>query len=336
MPTVNVLVTGAGGYIGSHLVKWLARDADIQTTAMVRPGSSLANLRGLEKRVVFGDLLRPDGLQRILQEVDIVYHLAAATSGSHYEMMMNTVVATAHLLDALVHCRPRRLVLVSSLSVYQMTSLKAGSVLDENCPLESNLWARDAYTITKVRQENLVRKKCQQMALPLVIIRPGKIYGPGIFPWPPQMGLNVPGICFLYIGGKSLLPLTHVANCASAIALAGTVTGVDDQVFNIVDDDLFTQRQFLSLYRAVMGGIPRTVRIPYRLFRLLAFSAEIASRKTRGNIPSIITRYRAENLWKSLRYDNTKAKSKLGWRPTIRIESGLMETFATLKNAMVC
>jgi nucleoside-diphosphate-sugar epimerase len=324
------LVTGAGGYIGRRLVRKLVDEGHASITAVVRPGAdtSALELKGVE--VVRADLSKADhakGLEGILHETDCVLHLAAGTSGCHYQMLMNTVVATDNLLNALQGKNIRRFVLVSSFSVYQMTTLHRGGVLDETCPVESKVNLRDSYTICKVRQEHLVQHRCSEMGIPLVIIRPGKIYGPLDNPVPPQLGLKIPGICFLLIGKSHHLPLIHVANCADAIYQAGIVEDIENRVFNLVDDNLPTQRDFLQAYETTLPRIPHKLFVPFPLFLLIARFFETATRITKGNIPPIITRYRAHNLWKNLRYDNSQAKTALRWIPRISIQHGIREMF---------
>ncbi|HVN95531.1 MAG TPA: NAD-dependent epimerase/dehydratase family protein [Syntrophorhabdaceae bacterium] len=325
------MVTGALGYIGQGVVRSLHR-RDIEVFAVVRTGSDITPIRDSVKEVIFWDLASEGSPEAIPEDIGCIYHLAAATQGSHFEMMMNTVVATDNLMRALADKKVGRFVLVSSFSVYKMTSLKRGSVLDETCPIEDRLVARDSYSNTKVRQEALVKKICAQRGLPLVIVRPGKIYGPTTYPIPPQMGLNIPGICYLYIGGRSVLPLTHVANCAEAIVLAGLAKGIEGDTFNIVDDDLPTQGQFVRLYRRHLGSFPTRIWVPYGMFRLMALIYEYVSRKTKGNLPPLISRYRADNLWKSLKYTNRNAKEKLHWAPQKATGEGLVEMFESVRD----
>ncbi len=322
---VRVLVTGAGGYLGHRLVKRLIEIGGMEVRALVRPGGDIFRLRDYKHTIFQGDLLNKNSVDEMLRGIDIIFHLAAATSGSHFEMMMNTVVATENLLEALKGNNISKLILVSSFSVYQMTALKTGGVLDESCPIETNLKVRDPYTITKVRQEKLVRQKCEEMGIPFTVIRPGKIYGPGDNPIPPQLGLSVPGICFLYISGGNKIPFVHVSNCADAICLAGMSSGVEGEVFNIVDDDLPTQSQYLRLYEEILGKMPRKIWVPYNIFYISSRLFEVVSIKTKGNIPPIITRYNIENLWKKLYYDNNKAKKILNWTPRISIDEGLRD-----------
>jgi nucleoside-diphosphate-sugar epimerase len=248
--------------------------------------------------------------------VDVIFHMAAATSGSHAEAMRGTVVGSQHLVDAFA-ATGARFVLASSFSVYKLSALRRWAVLDEKAPVESCLRLRDSYTITKTRQELLVRERCGRLGLPLVVIRPGKIYGPGTIGMPPQLGLDLKGVAFVWMGGHHLLPLTHVSNCADAICLAGIREAAVGETLNIVDDDLPTQRAFMRLYRKCGGPVGRAVRIPDWMFAAFVRMMERGNRMTKGNVPPVLSRYRAANVWKPLRYSNERAKEILGWTPRI-------------------
>ena len=326
---MKVLVTGAGGYLGRRLCMLLKNREDMEVYPVLRPGKNTDGLEEFEDRILYADFTRSEDLSKLPSDWDCIYHLAAALSGSHFELMLNTVVATDNLMNAMKKMNVKRFVLVSSFSVYRMTDVKAGSVLDETCPVETRLHARDSYSIAKVRQERIVQKACKDLKIPYVMIRPGKIFGPNDAPIPPQMGLRIPGICFFHIGGGNVIPLTHVDNCAKAIMLAGIKNGIDGEAINIVDDDLPTQKDFLKWYTPILGKIPRKILIPYGVFVMLAWGFEIATKITKGNIPPIITRYRAANLWKPLRYTNAKAKRILGWTPNVPMKEGVIEMLET-------
>ena len=81
-----------------------------------------------------------------------------------------------------------------------------------------------------------------------MIVRPGSVYGAGKREIAGRVGIGTFGL-FLHLGGSNTIPFTYVDNCAEAIVLAGLVKGVDGEVFNVVDDDLPSSRQFLRLYK---------------------------------------------------------------------------------------
>src|SRR5205814_540195 len=155
-------------------------------------------------------------------------------------------VTTRNLLDAVLrHQCLKRFVSVSSFSVYTDQKKPRRTVLDESCPIESRSELRhDAYCFAKVKQDELVIDYGKKHRIPYVIVRPGVVYGPGKQRIHGRVGLGTFGI-FLHLGGSNPVPLTHVENCSEAIALAGLKEGVEGEVFNVVDDDLPTSRQFL-------------------------------------------------------------------------------------------
>lgn len=333
---MKILVTGSTGYLGRSLMNKLKAVMGAEIYVIARAGSDVSFMGDENIHILRADLAVQSSIERALAsftELDVLYHVAAATSGSHYESMINTVIATNNLLNALKNCCVKRFVLVSSFSVYQMTELASGSILDENTPIETKLSLRDSYAQTKVKQEKLVRKFCCSYKIPLVIVRPGKIYGSDTYMIPPQLGLRIPGLCFLIPGGDHLIPFTHVENCADAVFLAGTFGGPNGEcVINIVDDDLMTQKDFLKVYRRIHGRMPRSLRVPDFIFRGMVKLFEIASKISKGNIPPLVTRYRSDNLWKPLRYDNSRAKRMLGWKPEISIKTGIKNALESIEN----
>ena len=84
--------------------------------------------------------------------------------------------------------------------------------------------------------------------LPYVILRPGYVFGPGKRELSGRVGINTFGF-FIQVNGSNLLPLSFVDNCAEAIVLAGLKPGVEGEIFNVVDDELISGRQFLKAYK---------------------------------------------------------------------------------------
>src|SRR5258708_29559604 len=126
--------------------------------------------------------------------------------------------------------------------------MNRGALLDETRPLEAAPQERfDAYGFGKRKQEDLVREYGAKRNIPYVILRPGYVFGPGKRELSGRVGIDTFGF-FIDLGRSNLLPLTYVDNCAEAIVLAGLKPGVEGEVFNVVDDDVLTSREFLHAY----------------------------------------------------------------------------------------
>jgi nucleoside-diphosphate-sugar epimerase len=259
-----------------------------------------------------------------------VYHLAAGTGGAAADLFLNTVVASKNLLEAVLHRQhPARVVLVSSFGVYGTAGLARGALVDEDTPFETNPERRDLYSQAKLRQEKLFREYHQRHGLPLVVLRPGVIYGPGGSPISSRVGLSVPGL-FLHLGGRNLLPLTYVDNCAEAIVVAGERGVADAQAYNVVDDDLPTCVDYLRQYQREVRTL-RAVSLPYPASQALSWLCERYHEHSQGQLPAFFTRYRTATTWGGNRFSNAKLKS-LGWQPIIPTDEGLRRTFADLRS----
>ena len=206
---MNILVTGASGFLGRYTVAELLRRGH-QVRALSRgklpwqhPALTLAEAD-----------LNQSNLAEALSGIDAVIHLAAAKTGDFQAQMASTVTATERLIQALQTAAVTRLVAISSFSVYDYQALAPNALLDETSPIESNPSERDVYAQVKLMQESRVRQFGQGVTL----LRPGIIYGKDAL-WNASLGAKT-GSLWLQIDSGATLPLTYVENCASAIASA--------------------------------------------------------------------------------------------------------------------
>jgi nucleoside-diphosphate-sugar epimerase len=249
--------------------------------------------------------------------------LAAGFDKSFAGAFMNSALATRNLMDAfLKYGWPKRFVNVSSFAVYSNLALKWGAVIDENCPLENAPQDRyDAYAFGKLKQEELVRQYGARHNLPYVILRPGTVFGPGKEDLSGRVGIDTFGF-FIQVGGSNLLPLTFVDNCAEAIVLAGLKEGVEGEIFNVVDDELLTSRQFLKSYKERVRPF-FSVRVPYALAYGLSVLWEKYAKWSKGQIPPAFNRRRCSAEWKMNRFSNEKLRNHLGWKPRVGIDRAM-------------
>lgn len=190
-----------------------------------------------EFHVTAGKLESDAFCRELLAGCDAVVHIAAPRTGSVSALFSNGVVPTRVLVNAAIDCGIRRFVLVSSLAVYGPQELVAGAVLDERCAVDGRPHLRDAYTFSKVVQEQVCWEAHHERGLPLVVIRPGVLFGPGRPVVTARVGLTV-GSVLIQMGGRQQVPYCFVDNCARAVARAVDATAPEGMSFNIVDDAL--------------------------------------------------------------------------------------------------
>jgi nucleoside-diphosphate-sugar epimerase len=330
----RILVTGSSGFIGAKVVKALLEYGFTNIRCLVRSSSRLERLKEgfgcfpFEKKVelVTGDLLSLAHCRDAAEGVSVVYHLAAGVEKSFAGAFMNSALATRNLMDAfLERGKPKRFVNVSSFAVYSNLALKRGALLDETSPLENAPQQRfDAYGFGKLKQEELLKEYGELHGLPYVILRPGYVFGPGKRELSGRVGTNAFGL-FIQINGSNLLPLTYVDNCAEAIVLAGLKAGIDGEVFNVVDDELVTGRQFLKAYRKKAKSFV-SIRLPYVVGYTMSLLWAKYSQWSKNQLPPAFNRRRCAAEWKSQRYSNQKLKDRLGWKPRVPMGQA-MEAF---------
>ena len=334
----RILVTGCSGFIGSNVVEALLELGFTNLRCFVRPSSRLERLNEVLGRfpsenveLVTGDLLSQAHCRDAAKGVPVVYHLAAGIEKSFAGAFMNSALATRNLMDAFVERNlPRRFVNVSSFAVYSNLSLKRNGLLDETCPLEAASQERfDAYGFGKLKQEEIVREYMKRYGLPAVTLRPGYVFGPGKQELSGRVGIKAFGP-FIQVSGSNRLPLTFVKNCAEAIVLAGLRPGIDGEVFNVVDDELPTARQFLQACKEAKRF--RSVRIPYWLAYGACFAWEKYSKWSNGQLPPVFNHRRCAAEWKSQRYSNQKLKERVGWRPSVPMNQAMEVFLAQFKS----
>jgi nucleoside-diphosphate-sugar epimerase len=158
-------------------------------------------------------------------------------------------------------------------------------------------------------------------------MRPGVVYGPGKAGITGRVGLGTFGI-FLHMGGGNRIPFTYVDNCAEAIVLAGLVKGVDGEIFNVVDDDVPTSREFLRHYKREVKHF-KSLPMPRPLSYLFCYAWEKYSAWSRGQLPPAFNRLAWHAYWKGSIPVNDKIKARLGWRQRIPTTEGMKVLFAS-------
>ncbi len=325
---MRVLVTGANGFLGRHVVDaLLARGCTVR--ALVRPAAPLEGLAWpAAVEVVRADLRATPGLEAAFESVDALLHLAAMVGGGDDAQFASTVVGTERLLDAMARTACKRVALVSSFAVYDWSTIRG--TLDERSPLEPvpDLYERDGYTIAKAWQERVTRRAADKHGWELVVLRPGFIWGRD-HAYVAALGQKV-GKLHIVIGPLTRVPLTHVENCADLCALAAVDPRATGRTLNVVDGEGERVWSFLGAYLRGTGERGIRVPVPYQLvWQAVRLASATVFRRSR-KLPHFLVPCRFEQRFKPLRYTNQSARDVLGWRPPLSLEQCMERTYGSL------
>lgn len=322
---MKVLVTGAGGYLGRRVVLALRRRGhQVRALDLPRPGPR-AEERGTEGVEEFrADLCASPDLARVCEGVQAVIHLAAKMVGDHESLVKTAVEGTRRLLDAMEEAGVRRMVLASSLSVYDWAA--AEGVLDEDSPLEQRPEVRDAYTIAKLRQEQTARDRCGRSGIALTVLRPGTIWGTGR-EYPSTIGPHAGPFHFLIAAAREL-PVVHVENCADAFAAVIDAGPVAEGTFNLIDHPGITARRFVRDHLRRFRRFGIVIPVAYQLgLASVGVLHRLTPRSLQRRLPSFVAPARFAARYRPARIDGARFRNVVGWQPPLSYERCLDGTY---------
>lgn len=323
----TIFITGGTGLVGSHVVEEALRKGH-RVRALVRASSDTHWLDtwGVEK--VEGDLADPEALRRGVAGADWVFNCAAKVGdwGTLEEFRRLNVEAFGHLLAAAADARVARFVHVSSLGVYEARD-HFGT--DETVPPAAE--SLDAYTRSKVEAEELALQFVATQGLPLVIVRPGFIYGPRDRTVLPKLLHSLRTGRFAYFGsGDQALNCIYVKNLVHGIFLAAEVPEATGEVFNLTDGGRVSKRDFIGRVATLAGVHAPRRKIPLWLAWTLAILLERRAKRLGSTEPPLVNKARYKFLGLNLDYSIAKAERILGYEPPYTTEQGLVESLAEL------
>jgi len=320
---MKVLVTGASGFLGRGVVRRLARDG-IAVRALVRPGRALDG--GVAERFE-GDICDDAAVAAAVHGVDCVVHAAARveTTGTWEEFAEVNVRGTRRILRAAAAAGVQRIVHISSLSVYAVPA--DGMTITEDSPYESESESRGYYSRSKLAADRVALDAAQRGA-PVVVLRPGLLYGPGKRPPLARQSFNAGRFKLILATRHYPLPLSYVDNVADAVLLAVQSDRVAGQAFTIVDENV-PQAEYVAEYRAASGETWQPMFLPVRVVATAALVLERAFRLLRRRSP--VTYHQVCRATRGARFDCLRAQRLLGWHPAVTVHEGLRRTFDALR-----
>jgi nucleoside-diphosphate-sugar epimerase len=317
---MNVLVTGATGFLGKTLTRRLLT-LGVTVTAQGRNPAILAQLQNEGARPVQAELSDAPALLAASQDQQAVFHCAALSSpwGKKEDFYRANVQGTACVIQGCQSAGVKRLVYVSTPSIYFRFTSRL------NVPEDAPLPARpvNLYAQTKLLAEGLVDQAFAS-GLPAITFRPRAIFGPGDNAILPRLiGRLKTGRLPVIGDGQTLTDLTYVDNVVDALLLGlEAPPAALGRKFNITNGQpVLLWEMVRDLCQALGYRYPRR-RIPYRLADSAAALMEVLYRLLPGQPEPPLTRYMVSVVAQSSTLDISAARRLLGYAPRVSIEEG--------------
>jgi nucleoside-diphosphate-sugar epimerase len=311
------LVTGATGFIGSHLVEALLQKG-VQVRCLVRKGGDLKWLKGLPIEIILGDCSDKTSLEKAVKGVDQVFHLAGITKAVKEKTFFEiNALGTENLILACCRHNPH-----IQKFLYLSSQAAAGPCQNGNKKRESDPCEPvSPYGQSKRLGEELALAHSQE--IPLVILRPPGVYGPrdkdfySLFKWISRR-INP---CF-----SGQVSLCYVQDIVQAILLATESQTTSGEIFFVSDGTDYPMEEIGEVLAQTMGVTPLSIPIPkWFIFGVASFSEYLSFISRR---PPLISRGMAEQMiQEDWTCDITKAKTLLGFQPRFQLLQGARLTF---------
>lgn len=316
------LVTGATGFLGSHVVEKLLEDGQ-EVVAFARKTSNTDYLKKLGVEIYRGDLKDYQSVEGAMNGMDRVYHVAAVTGEwvKKKEAAETNIDGTRNMLNAALANNLDRFVFVSSLAVLGL-SHHYNTGVETDYPVSN-----DPYIDTKIASEKLVNK-FSKTGLRTTILRPGFVYGEREMKLVKRIVEKMHAGKFFFIGdGKNMLNLNYGGNFADAAVLATKTEDSVGQTYNVANNDPNLTMENFVYKLADLWELKRpTGHIPVCVAKGLTSIIEGTWRVLGKKTPPILTKTRVKFMSLNLDFDISKTEKDLGYSPKVGIDEGLKRT----------
>lgn len=310
----NVLVTGAGGFIGSHLVERLVMEG-AQVTALVHYNSrnDYGLLKYLPKsifreiKVIFGDIQDEYLMEKIFKKQDTVFHLAALI-GIPYSYVApesyvyTNICGTLNVLKSAMRCNVRRVVHTSTSETYGTAKYVP---IHEEHPLQG----QSPYSASKIAADKLVESFYLSFELPVVVIRPFNTFGPrqslrAVLPTIITQSMKHSRIKLGAL--EPVRDMNYVTNTIDGFILCSTKPDIEGNLFNIGYGQGFAIAELVEKIGRILGK------------KIEVESDTKRKRPEKSEVMQLIC-------------DFNKAQKILGYKPKVTLEDGLLKTVQFVK-----
>jgi nucleoside-diphosphate-sugar epimerase len=317
---MNVLITGAGGFIGSHLVdSQLAKGMRVTAfdlhTDRLNHAKTNSNLTIIE-----ADMLDSSAVFTAVKGIDTIFHLASAhldvsLPDSYYEQV--NVKATRELVEIAQQNGVKKLVHCSSVGVI-------GDVRNPPANEETHCFPTNTYEKTKLAGEMSVLQYAKQVSFPLVVARPAWVYGPRC-PRTAKLIRSIRSSRFFLFGNcKNLRHPIFIKDAIRGLELCAEVEGIDRQIFILAGEKPVTVAELVQEIATQVGVKTPTLKFPLWIGTLAGLLAETIFSLAKKTPP--ISRRSLDFFTKNNAYDISKAMKNLNFHPQVDLHTGLRQT----------
>ncbi len=309
------LVTGANGFVGSHLCEKLL-SIGCRVCALVRKTSNLRFLKNLDIEYRYGDVCHPQSLNNAVRDIDFIFHSAGLTKAKDYEDFYKVNhIGTLNLLEAALNTGkpPKRFIYISSQAA-SGPGVNLTPITEEHTPAPVTTYGK-----SKLRGEEEVIKRLDSISS--TIIRPPSIYGARdkeiyTFFKSASMGIKP------YFGrDKAILSMVYIDDLVDGIIQAAFNSKTISEVYFITDDEVYDWEEVVANLLAAFGkkGIP--INIPVPLFLWSGSFSEKISRAL-GKAPMFTREKAYEITRRNWACSCRKAAETFGYSPRVKFSEG--------------
>jgi len=323
----KVLITGASGFIGGHLV-----NANIKKGNAVRgfvlPGDpKLEELKAKGVEVVTGDIRDYGSVKTAAAGMDIIFHCAAVVTDWAPKRLFRevTVGGAENICRAALEAGVSRLVDISTNDVFGMDE---SAVIDESFPLRP--W-NEPYPDFKIQSENVMWKYHREHNLPVTMVYPCWVYGEGDFTFVPDLADAIIKKDLVYWRKDVIVWPTYIDNLVDLLMLISEDDRAVGNGYLVHDGESTTLQEFGAEIARSLGVPQVTAHIPYFAAYAAALLMETVWRIFRIKTRPLLTTYIVKNLGSRFRYSIEKAERELGWKPKIKYTDAFAITMKWLK-----
>lgn len=319
----KVLITGATGFLGSHLVE-RNLEAGHRVRVLALPGDAgAAELESRNVQVVYGDIRDYPAVEKAAEGIQVVFHLAAVVTDWAPKRLFSEVniEGMRNICRASLKNGVERFVEVSTNDIF---GLKEGVVMTEDFGF--SYW-KEPYADTKI-EATKIAWEYHERGLPVTMVYPCWVYGPGDKTFVPEIIKALKDRSLIFWRKGALVWPTYVGNVIDLLMVIAEHPAAVGQGF-LVHDGVSDTFEGFSAKVAESAGIPKATRhIPYRAAFAASWCLELVWKLLGKKSRPLLTTYSVKNLGSRLRFSIDKAEKVLGWKPPVSYEEGFKKTMA--------